>query len=67
MQPLKQENSMPRSSEGRKPGASRKIRVLIITDEMEVGGTQRQIVHIALGLDPERFETLVWLASHRLN
>lgn len=56
---------MPRSSEGRKPGATRKIRVLIVTDEMEVGGTQRQIVHIASGLDPERFETTVLYFRNR--
>lgn len=37
----------------------RKVRVLIVTDEMEVGGTQRQIVHIARGLDRERFEATV--------
>jgi glycosyltransferase involved in cell wall biosynthesis len=38
---------------------SRKLRVLLLTDEMEVGGTQRQIVHIARGLDRERFEPTV--------
>jgi glycosyltransferase involved in cell wall biosynthesis len=36
-----------------------KIRVLILTDEMEVGGTQRQIVHIARGLDHNKFEVTV--------
>jgi glycosyltransferase involved in cell wall biosynthesis len=37
----------------------RKIRVLLITDEMETGGTQRQIVHIARNLDSNRFEPAV--------
>ncbi len=37
----------------------RKIRVLIVTDEMEVGGTQRQIVHMVLGLDRAVFEPTV--------
>jgi glycosyltransferase involved in cell wall biosynthesis len=41
-----------------KPG-NRKIRVLILTDEMEVGGTQRQIVHMARSLDRDRFEATV--------
>ena len=39
--------------------AGRKLRVLLLTDEMEVGGTQRQIVHIARHLDRERFEPAV--------
>jgi glycosyltransferase involved in cell wall biosynthesis len=39
--------------------SSKKIRVLFVTDEMEVGGTQRQIVHIARSLDPIRFEPTV--------
>ena len=37
----------------------RKLRVLLLTDEMEVGGTQRQIVHIASQLDRSRFEPTV--------
>lgn len=37
----------------------RRIRVLLVTDEMEVGGTQRQIVHIARTLDRGRFEPSV--------
>lgn len=37
------------------PAASR-IRLLVITDEMEVGGTQRQIVQMLLGLDRSRFD-----------
>lgn len=37
----------------------RRIRVLLLTDEMEVGGTQRQIVYIAKGLDRTRFEPVV--------
>ncbi len=40
-------------------GPDRKIRVLFISDEMEVGGTQRQIVHIAKGLDRNLFEPTV--------
>ena len=39
--------------------ADRKLRVLLLTDEMEVGGTQRQIVHIASQLDRSRFEPTV--------
>jgi glycosyltransferase involved in cell wall biosynthesis len=38
---------------------TKKMRVLFITDEMEVGGTQRQIVHIARSLDKTRFEATV--------
>jgi glycosyltransferase involved in cell wall biosynthesis len=37
----------------------RRIRVLLVSDEMETGGTQRQIVHIARNLDRERFEPAV--------
>ena len=37
----------------------RKIRVLLLSDEMEVGGTQRQIVHVARSLDRSRFEPTV--------
>lgn len=40
-------------------GAPPKTRVLLLTDEMEVGGTQRQIVHIASQLDRSRFEPTV--------
>ena len=36
-----------------------RVRLLFITDEMEVGGTQRQIVHIAKGLDRNIFDTTV--------
>lgn len=36
-----------------------KIHVLILTDEMEVGGTQRQIVHLACALDRARYEVTV--------
>ena len=38
---------------------SAKTRVLFLTDEMEVGGTQRQIVYIAAQLDRNRFEPTV--------
>lgn len=46
-------------------GSPRKIRVLIVTDEMEVGGTQRQIVHMALGLDRAVFEPTVLYFRNR--
>ena len=36
-----------------------KIRVLILTDEMEVGGTQRQIVNMACALDRSHYEVIV--------
>ena len=36
-----------------------KTRLLLLTDEMEVGGTQRQIVHIAAQLDRKLFEPTV--------
>lgn len=39
--------------------AVRRLRVLIVTDEMEVGGSQRQIVNLACGLDPKRHEVTV--------
>lgn len=42
-----------------------KIRVLILTDEMEVGGTQRQIVHIARGLDRAFFDPTVVFFCNR--
>jgi glycosyltransferase involved in cell wall biosynthesis len=35
------------------------LRVLLLTDEMEVGGTQRQIVAIARGMDRARFAPTV--------
>jgi glycosyltransferase involved in cell wall biosynthesis len=37
----------------------RRVRVLFVTDEMEVGGTQRQIVLMAKSLDRTRFEATV--------
>ncbi len=39
--------------------APSRIKVLLLTDEMEVGGTQRQIVHVARTLDRSRFEPTV--------
>lgn len=36
-----------------------RLRLLLLSDEMEVGGTQRQIVEIARGLDPARFDVTV--------
>lgn len=44
---------------------TKKIRVLFITDEMEVGGTQRQIVHIARSLDKVLFEATVMYFCNR--
>ena len=41
------------------PYNAARIRLLFITDEMEVGGTQRQIVHIAKGLDRKIFDPTV--------
>lgn len=41
-----------------------RLRVLILTDEMEVGGSQRQIVHIARSLDPSRFAVTVGFFRH---
>jgi colanic acid/amylovoran biosynthesis glycosyltransferase len=37
----------------------RPVRLLIVTDEMEVGGTQRQIVNIVTGLDRAKFDVTV--------
>ncbi len=43
------------------PEASRRLRLLVVSDEMEVGGTQRQITRMLLGLDRDAFEpTLVY-------
>lgn len=39
--------------------ASPHIHILLLTDEMEIGGTQRQIVHIARSLDKEKFSPTV--------
>lgn len=33
-----------------------RARILVVTDEMEVGGSQQQIVHLLKGLDRERWE-----------
>ena len=38
---------------------TRRIKVLIVSDEMEVGGTQRQIVHLARHIDRTRFDITV--------
>lgn len=40
-------------------GGTRRVRVLLLTDELEIGGTQRQIVHLACGLDRGRFDVTV--------
>jgi glycosyltransferase involved in cell wall biosynthesis len=56
---------MPRSPERSAGGDSTRLRVLLVTDEMEVGGTQRQIVHLARGLDPLRFEVTVLYFRNR--
>ena len=42
-----------------------RLRVLLLTDELEVGGTQRQIVHLARGLDRSRFEPTVGFFRNR--
>lgn len=38
------------------PEPSRRLRLLVVSDEMEVGGTQRQITRMLLGLDPSVFD-----------
>lgn len=37
----------------------RKIRILLVSDEMEAGGSQRQIVALAKALDTQRFDVTV--------
>jgi glycosyltransferase involved in cell wall biosynthesis len=49
---------MPSSLSNQTPHG-RRIKVLFVTDEMEVGGTQRQIVLLAKSLDPEQFDVTV--------
>ena len=44
--------------QGEKP-ASSPLRVMLMTDEMEVGGSQRQIVQLALGLKERGIECVV--------
>ncbi len=39
--------------------------MLVLTDELEVGGTQRQIVHLVKGLDRERFSPTVAFFRNR--
>lgn len=40
-------------------------RLLVVIDEMEVGGSQRQIVHLLTGLDRERWQPeLVYFRNH---
>jgi glycosyltransferase involved in cell wall biosynthesis len=41
------------------------LRLLLLTDELEVGGTQRQIVHLARGLDRQRFAPTVAFFRNR--
>lgn len=49
------------------PEAVHKLRLLVVSDEMEVGGTQRQITQMLLGLDRTRFEpTLVYFRNSSL-
>lgn len=38
------------------PDPSRRLRLLVLSDEMEVGGTQRQITRMLLGLDRSAFD-----------
>ena len=47
------------------PNPDGKIRLLILTDELEVGGTQRQIVHLARSLDPTLYVVKVAYFCHR--
>jgi glycosyltransferase involved in cell wall biosynthesis len=47
------------------PAGSAKLRLLIVTDEMEVGGTQRQIVNLARGIDARRCDVTVAYFRHR--
>lgn len=39
-------------------------RILIVSDEMEVGGSQRQIVHLLRGLDRDRWEPTLLFFRH---
>lgn len=50
---------MPTSDDAATPPPTGKMRVLVVTDEMEVGGTQRQIVHLARGLGRSGHEVTV--------
>jgi glycosyltransferase involved in cell wall biosynthesis len=43
----------------KRPAAPRRLKVMLLTDEMEVGGTQRQIVAMAQHLDRAEFEPVV--------
>ncbi len=43
-----------RSLAASRPG--RRIRLLVITNSLDVGGTERHLLHILPGLDPARFE-----------
>lgn len=43
----------------------RRIKLLVVTDEMEVGGTQRQIAALLTGIDRGRFEpVLLYFRNH---
>lgn len=43
----------------------RRIKLLVVTDEMEVGGTQRQITALLTGIDRGRFEpVLLYFRNH---
>lgn len=43
----------------------RRIKLLVVTDEMEVGGTQRQIAALLTGIDRRRFEpVLLYFRNH---
>jgi glycosyltransferase involved in cell wall biosynthesis len=44
--------------------SGRALRVLLVTDEMEVGGTQRQIVNLAVALQRRGVETTVLYFRH---
>jgi len=47
------------------PNAAEKCKVLVATDEMEVGGSQRQITNLLTGMDRTRFEpVLLYFREH---
>ncbi len=47
------------------PGAPRPARVVCLLQDLEFGGTQRQIIELAARLDPDRFQAEIWLLIAR--
>ena len=47
------------------PNELRRLKLLLVIDEMEVGGTQRQIVNMVHGLDHRRFVVTLLYFRHR--